>query len=218
MTPPIRVVIADDHAVVRLGLRTLLADVPDIEVVAEASDGAEAIAQCEALRPDVVLMDLSMAGTDGASATRELAKRGEVRVLVLTMHEEEEYLIPLLEAGASGYMVKSAASADLLAAIRAVAAGRVYVRPSAAQLLAEGWTRRAREDEQRAAVAQLSARERAVFTLIARGYSTTQIGERLHISVKTADTYRRRINEKLGVGERAEYVRIALALGMMTDD
>lgn len=215
----IRVVLADDHAVVRLGLRTLLGAAPDIQVVGEAADGQEALVLCRALDPDVVVMDLSMGGMDGASATRVLASEGaRTRVLVLTMHDEEEYLIPLLEAGASGYVVKSAVSTELLQAIRTVAAGQTFVRPEAARVLADGWTRRAATDEARQQFEQLSDRERTVFALMAQGYSTSQIGERIHVSAKTVDTYRRRINEKLGLGERADYVRLALRLGVLTAD
>ena len=217
---PIRVVLADDHAVVRLGLRTLLAAAPDVEVVGEADDGTAALALAERLAPDVVVMDLSMGGMDGATATRVLAERRAAtgtgpRVLVLTMHEEEEYLIPLLEAGASGYVVKHGASTELLEALRTVAAGGTYVRAAAARVLAEGWARRATRDERRARLDALSDRERTVFQLIAQGFGTTQIGERLHISAKTADTYRRRINDKLGLAERADYVRLALELGLL---
>ena len=221
MSAAIRVVLADDHGVVRLGLRTLLSAAPDVEVVGEASDGHEVLALCERLSPDIVVMDLSMGGMDGVTATRELARRRgptgtTPRVLVLTMHDEEEYLIPLLEAGASGYVVKDAASTELLDALRAVAAGRVYVRPAAAHVLATGWTRRAQQDATRTRYESLSERERAVFLLIAQGYTPSQIGERLHISAKTADTYRRRINDKLGFSERADYVRHALELGLLT--
>jgi DNA-binding NarL/FixJ family response regulator len=216
MSDPIRVVVADDHDVVRLGLRTLIAGAKDIEVVGEAADGASAIELCERLEPDVVVMDLSMEGNDGVQATRELTKRASpTRVLALTMHDEEDYLIPVLEAGATGYIVKSSASADLLEAIRTVAAGRTFVRPAAARVLAEGWTRRAAQEEQRQKYETLSEREQAVFRLLAQGYSTSQIGERLFISAKTADTYRRRINEKLGVSERSEYIRLALNLGLL---
>jgi len=215
----IRVVLADDHSVVRLGLRALLGDAPDVEVVGEARDGHEALALCERLAPDVVVMDLSMGGMDGASATREIVRRRGAeplpRVLVLTMHEEEEYLIPLLEAGASGYVVKDAASAELLDAVRAVAAGRVYVRPAAAHVLAHGWAQRAQRQDVRARYETLSDRERAVFLLVAQGYTPTQIGERLNISAKTADTYRRRINDKMRFSERAEYVSTALELGLL---
>lgn len=213
----VRVVLVDDHGVVRLGLRTLLSADPTIEVVGEAHDGHSAIAMCERLRPDVVVMDLMMEGMDGMAATRELQVRcPDVRVLALTMHDEEDYLIPVLEAGALGYIVKGAASDDLLEAVRAVAAGRTFVRPSAAQVLAAGWTRRATQDQSRARYESLSERERRVFGLMAQGYSSSQIGERLNISAKTVDTYRRRINEKMGFTERADYIRLALDLGLLS--
>lgn len=212
----IRVLLVDDHAVLRLGLRTLIAADPSMTVVGEASDGAAALELCARLHPDVVVMDLVMEGVDGVAATREIARRHpEVRVLVLTMHEEEDYLIPLLEAGASGYIVKEAASADLLDAVRTVASGRTFVRPAAARVLAEGWTRRNAQAETRARYEALSDREREVFGLMAEGYTSTQIGERLFISGKTVDTYRRRINEKLEVADRAAYIRLALELGLL---
>jgi DNA-binding NarL/FixJ family response regulator len=217
MTPtPIRVLLVDDHAVVLLGLRTLLTTDPAIEVVGEAHDGAEAVALCETLAPRVVVMDLKMEGLDGIAATRTIATRfPETRVLVLTMHDEEDYLIPLLEAGASGYIVKGAAGPDLLNAVRTVAAGQTFVRPSAASVLAGGWAHRAAQDPMRARYETLSDRERDVFRLMAWGYSSSQIGQQLFISAKTVDTYRRRINEKLGVSERAEYIRLALDLGLL---
>jgi len=212
----LRVILVDDHLVVRAGLRALLDGVPDVDVVGEASNGEEALRLWDAQRPDVAVVDLSMDGMDGAALTRELVRRWpDARVLVLTMHDEEDYLIPLLEAGATGYVVKSAASQELLQAIRTVAAGRVYVRPAAAQVLAAGWTRRATRDEARERYDALSERERAVFGLIAEGYTTSQIGERLFISAKTVDTYRRRINEKTGFAERSDYVRLALELGLL---
>lgn len=214
--PRIRVLLADDHSVVRLGLRALLGGAPDIEVVGEATNGAEAVERVQSLRPDVVVMDVSMAGMDGVAATRELTRlQSSTRVLVLTMHDEEAYLVPLLEAGALGYVVKSAASATLLGAVRTVAQGRRFVRPEAAPVLAEELVRRTAVDETRQRYDSLSERERSVFLLFAQGYSTSQIGERLHISAKTADTYRRRINDKLGMSERADYVRLALGLGLL---
>jgi DNA-binding NarL/FixJ family response regulator len=219
MSRKIRVLLVDDHAVVRLGLSALLATDPGMEIVGETSDGAAAIELAVKLEPDVVVMDVVMTGMGGAEATRELARRmPNVRVIVLTMHDEEDYLIPLLEAGAAGYIVKEAASSDLLIAIRTVAAGRQYVRPAAAQVLAAGWTRRAAQDEARSAFETLSERERDVFRQMAQGYSSTQIGARLFISAKTVDTYRRRINEKLGFSDRSDYVRLALDLGLLTSE
>jgi DNA-binding NarL/FixJ family response regulator len=219
VTPPVRVLVVDDHDVVRLGLRTLLGASPDVTIVGEASDGHEALALDARLQPDVVVMDLSMSGMDGAAATRELVRRRPgARVVILTMHDEEEYLIPLLEAGAQGYVVKSAVTTDLLPAVRTVAAGRVFVRPAAARVLAEGWTRRTAQDEAQARHETLSDRERVVFRMLAQGYTAAQIGDRLNISAKTVDTYRRRIHEKLGTQEKAELVRLALRLGVLGEE
>ena len=215
----IRVVIADDHDVVRLGMRALLAGADDIEVVGEANSGAGALRRCAELAPDVVVMDLSMDDVDGLEATRRLLRRGDPpKVLALTMHDEEDYLIPALEAGVSGYIVKDAASSDLLAAIRAVAKGQTWVRPSAAHVLARGWVRRSAKSELRGQYESLSERECEVFLHIAKGLSATQIGAQLHLSPKTVDTYRRRVNDKLGVSDRSDYVRIALELGLLTPD
>src|SRR4051812_47632008 len=133
----IRVVLADDHAILRAGLKAVLGTARDVDVIGEASDGAEAVSAAERLRPDVVVMDLSMSGMDGLHATRDIvARKLPCRVLVLTMHAEEEYLVPLLEAGASGYLVKSTADRDLVDAVRTVARGELYVRPAAARVLA----------------------------------------------------------------------------------
>jgi two-component system response regulator NreC len=213
----IRVVIADDHAIVRIGVRALLDTAPDVEVVGEAGSGEEALRLCTDLRPDVVVLDLSMTGIDGLETTRRLRRRSEPpKVLALTMHEEDDYLIPALEAGVHGYIVKSAASAELLDAVRAVARGKTWVRPSAAPILARGFSRRAAREELHAVYEQLSEREREVFRLIAQGHATTRIGELLHVSPKTVDTYRRRVNDKLGTTDRSDYVRLALELGLLT--
>jgi two-component system response regulator NreC len=213
----IRVLLADDHAVVRLGVRALLSVAPDIEVVGEASDGEEALRACAALRPDVVVMDLSMGGMDGITAIRALVQRPEPpNVLALTMHEEASYLVPAIEAGAKGYLVKSAASTELLDAVRAVAAGRMWVSANAGPLLAARLARR--PDDASTRYDALSDREREVFRLLAYGHGTTEIGSRLHLSPKTVDTYRRRINEKLGIQARSDYVRVALALGVLTQE
>jgi DNA-binding NarL/FixJ family response regulator len=215
----IRLVIADDHAVVRLGLRALVGSAPDIDLVGEAENGEQVLRMCTSVRPHVVVMDLSMSGIDGLEATRRLVRRPDPpKVLALTMHEEEDYLIPALEAGASGYIVKAAAGSELLEAVRAVARGQTWVRPSAAHVLARGWVRRSAQGDLRAGYDSLSDREREVFRLTAQGHPASRIGEVLHLSPKTVDTYRRRINEKLRIGDRSEYVRIALELGVLTVD
>lgn len=218
MSAQIRVVLADDHGVVRLGLRALLNSAPGIQVVGEASDGREALRLVDSLKPDIVIMDVSMDGMDGVAATRELARRqAPTRVLALTMHEEDAYLVPLLEAGAMGYVVKSAASSLLLSAIQTVSRGHRFVRPEAVGVLADALVRRSAHGEAHQRYTSLSERERAVFLLIARGYTSAQIGDQLCISAKTSDTYRRRINVKLGINERAEYVRLALSLDLLTE-
>ena len=213
----IRVVLADDHAVVRAGLKAVLGTARDIDIVGEAKDGKEAVALAERLNPDVVVMDLSMGGADGAEATKEIVAKGlATRVLILTMHAEEDYLVPLLEAGAAGYLVKSAADRELVDAVRAVARGDVYVRPSAARVLAKGLTRKDPAQAERERYEMLTDRERNVLRLVAEGYSAPEIGARLFISPKTVDTYKQRINEKLGVAHRADYVKLAHTLGLIS--
>jgi DNA-binding NarL/FixJ family response regulator len=214
----IRVILADDHAVVRAGLKAVLGTAPDIQVIGEASSGREAVALAERLKPDVVITDLSMPDLDGAAATKEIISRGlPSRVLVLTMHEEEEYLIPLLEAGAAGYLVKSAADRELIAAVRSVAHGDTYVRPAAARILARGLTRKDPAKVERERYEHLTPRERDVLRLIAHGYSAPEIGDQLGISPKTVDTYKQRIQEKLGLAHRTEYVQFALKLGLLAE-
>lgn len=212
----IRVVIADDHDVYRLGLRALLSGAADVQLVGEAATGEEVLRLCTEHGPDVVLMDLSMNGMDGLEATRRLLRRtDQPRVLVLTMHEEEDYLIPALEAGASGYVMKASASATLLDAIRTVAAGKTWVSPSSASVLAQGWAHRAGRGALRAQYDSLSTRERDVFLLTAQGYAATKIGAHLHLSPKTVDTYRRRVNEKLDIKDKSDYIRVAIELDLL---
>lgn len=213
----IRVVIADDHAVVRSGLKAVLGSARDIEVVAEAGSGREAIAAVNRFQPDVVLMDLTMADTDGLTATKTIADQGSTtRVLVLTMHTEDEYLVQVLQAGAAGYVVKSAADRELLEAVRTVARGDMYVQPSAARVLARGITRKDPNADDRARFERLTEREQEVLRLVAQGHTAPEIGEMLFISRKTVDTYKQRINEKLGLQHRADYVKLALKLGLLS--
>ena len=213
----IRVVLADDHAVVRAGLKAVLGAAKDIQVVGEASNGREALDMVQRLDPDVVVMDLSMGEMDGATATRELVKRGaRTKVLVLTMHSEDDYLVPLLEAGAAGYLIKNAADRELVDAVRAVAHGDLYVQPSAARALARGLKRKEEHADEREKYERLTDRERDVLRLVAAGYSAPEIGEQLFISPKTVDTYKQRINEKLGLSHRSDYVQLALKLGLLS--
>ena len=214
MTDKIRVMLADDHAILRSGLRALLNAEPDIEVVGEAADGQEAVALAERLRPDVVVMDIAMPRLDGLQATRQIAARlPQTRVLALTMHAEEQYLLQVLEAGGAGYVLKRSADDELLEAIRIVRRGEVYLYPSAAKMLLEAYRRSDRSGESREHA--LTEREEEVLKLTAEGYSNTEIAGRIYLSPKTVDTYRQRIMEKLGLHHRAELVRYALDRGLL---
>ncbi|CAN5835715.1 response regulator transcription factor [soil metagenome] len=214
----IRVLLVDDHLLMRAGLRVLLAESPDIEVVGEAATGEEALALVAELRPQVVLMDLAMPGIGGLEATRRiLAIDAAVRILILTAHAEEEYLLPVLEAGGGGYVTKHRADADLLAAIRTVAEGDVFLYPSAARLLVQDFRLPPAEAEKKSDPLQLlSDRESEVLRLTAEGFTAAEIGDRLAISPKTVDTYRQRFMEKLGLHHRSEVVRFALQRGVLT--
>ena len=212
----IRVVLVDDHAIVRTGLKAVLAEAPEIDVVGEASGGNEAVELLTRTPADVVVMDLSMSDGDGLTATREItATYDGTRVLVLTMHSEEAYLEAVLEAGSSGYLGKATADRDLVEAVRAVARGEIFVQPSAARVLAQGARRRDEQASERARYERLTDREREVMRLIAEGYTAPEIGEQLAISPKTVDTYKQRVNDKLGLTHRADYVKLALKLGLL---
>jgi two-component system response regulator NreC len=210
----ITVLLADDHAMLRAGLKALISAEPDLQVVGEAGDGAEVVCLAARLRPDVVVMDLSMPVKDGLAATAEIAATlPDTRVLVLTMHAEEQYLLRVLEAGGSGYVLKRSADTELLAAIRAVHRGEAFLYPSGMAMLLRAYRRGDRP--QPPAGGQLSEREAEVLRLTAEGYSNSEIGQQLSLSAKTVDTYRQRITEKLGLHHRAELVRYALDSGLL---
>jgi DNA-binding NarL/FixJ family response regulator len=212
----IRVILADDHLVVRAGLKALLGDSKDIEVVGEATNGRDALGLVERLAPHVAVLDLDMPQMDGLTATKHLVSaHSSTRVLILTMHTEDEKLVSALEAGAAGYLVKNAADRELADAVRAVAAGDVYVQPSASLALARAMSRRSENADERERVQALSERERDVLVLVAGGYSASEIGERLFISPKTVETYKQRISEKIGLTHRADYVQLCLRLGLL---
>jgi two-component system, NarL family, response regulator NreC len=212
----IRVILADDHLVVRAGLKALLGTSKDIDVVGEASNGRDAIALVERLAPHVAVLDLDMPQMDGLTATKEIVdKHPATRVLILTMHTEDEFLVNLLEAGAAGYLVKNAADRELADAVRAVAAGDNYVQASAARALARQVSKRGEHADERAQYQQLTERERDVLVHVAGGYPASEIGERLFISPKTVETYKQRITEKLGLSHRSDYVQFCLRLGLL---
>jgi two-component system response regulator NreC len=217
----VRILLADDHAVVRAGLRMIIGNQPDMEVVGEAADGREAIQQAERLRPDVVVLDLTMPGLGGLQALGVLREKAPgAKILVLTMHDDEGYLRQVLGAGGSGYVVKKAADMELLAAIRAVRRGEVYVHSSLTKPLVEGILDRRVAGEAGASdrFEDLSDRQKEVLHLLARGYTNQQIADALFLSVKTIETYRARLMEKLELRTRAELVRYALQKGLLTRD
>jgi two-component system, NarL family, response regulator NreC len=211
----IKVLIVDDHAVVRAGLRLLLEAEEDIEVVGEAGTAREAIFEVRSSEPDVVLMDVVMPGGSGIDATpRVLHERPEARVLVLSMQDDPSYVREAFEAGASGYVLKEAADAEVVAAVREVAGGRSYVNPAlGARLVAAD-----SEARKRAEADPLSDREREVLRLLALGHTNQEIAKMLYISVRTAETHRAHIMQKLGLRSRADLVRHALADGLLTEE
>ena len=213
----VRVLLADDQRLVRHGLRMILRAEPDIEVVGEAPDGAAAVEAARQAEPDVIVMDIQMPRMSGLDATRAIRQSGlNAKVLILTMHAESQYLLPLLEAGGSGYVLKAGADTELIEAIRTVHRGEVFLYPAATKLLVDGYLDRStREDEP---FDGLTEREREVLKLVAEGYSGTEIAEQLVISPNTVDTYRERIMQKLGLRHRYELVRYALRKGMLKAD
>ncbi|HEY0351617.1 MAG TPA: response regulator transcription factor [Gemmatimonadales bacterium] len=212
----IRVLLVDDHAMVREGLRLLLRTASDISVIGEADNGVSAVAAARRLTPDIVVLDLDMPGGDGVAAVRELKQAlPNARVLILTVHPEHDRLLLLLEAGARGYLTKEAASRDLVEAIRVVATGEVYVRPAAARLLAAAVVPEQAARTARGRFQILSDREQTILRLVAEGYSGAEIARQLGISTKTVDAYKRRVQEKLGLEHRTDYVRFAIEAGIL---
>jgi DNA-binding NarL/FixJ family response regulator len=213
----LRILLADDHAIVRQGVKALIDSQADMEVIGEAEDGATALQRVTELRPDVVVIDLSMPGMNGTQATEQIKQACPVvKVLVLTVHEDRGYLRRLLEAGASGYALKQAPAEQLYSAIRIVASGGIYLDPTLAGKVVG---RLVREESIRKAlqVDDLSERETEVVRLIAKGYSNKEIAARLAINAKTVETYKTRSLEKLGLRSRADLVRYALQRGWLQE-
>lgn len=214
----IRVLLADDHGVVRAGLKALLDAQTDMAVIGEAEDGPTAIEMVREMEPTVLVTDLSMPG-GGMEAIRQVnSLRLGTRVLVLTVHAEERYLLPVLEAGGSGYVRKASAHTDLLNAIRTVARGEVFLDPAATKTLLKGYLGRVTSGDEIDLVEVLSDREREVVKLTAEGYTAQQASEFLSLSPKTVETYRHRAMQKLGLTNRAELVRYALRAGLLGED
>ena len=219
-TPKIRVMIVDDHAILRAGLKMLVNAQVDMEVVSEAPDGEKAIQAARNTRPDVALLDLTMPRVGGMQALQEMARNcRETRVLVLTMHDDPAYLRSALAAGASGYLLKRAVDAELIAAIRAVHRGGVFVDPRLANVLVQDvLAKRSARTRPTRPVNILSDRELQVLRLVARGYTSAQIAKQIFVSVKTVETYRSRFAEKLGLRTRRDVIRFAVQMGLLTPE
>lgn len=213
----IRILIVDDHVLVREGLRNLLEGQSDIEVVGEATDGNEAVEKVPKLKPDVILMDITMPGMNGLEATRLIKEQSpEVKVLVLTMHESDEYFFKMLSAGASGYFVKGGSSSELISAVRAVNRGDVFLYPTMAKRLLNDYLKRAEAGEEKESYDGLTNREREVLKLIAEGHTNQEVAELLVLSPTTVQTHRAHIMAKLGLRNHTELIKYALRRGLIT--
>ena len=214
----LRVLLVEDHMIVRQGLRALLEGQEDIEVVAEAADGFEGVQKVEEHKPDVVVMDLAMPRLNGVDATKQLLKiHPDAKVLILSMHAGEEYVRPVLRAGASGFLLKGSGLSDLVKAIRAIAEGEAFFSPAVAKILlkdAQSGTQTTHKKQK----GELTHREREILQLLAEGYSGPQIPETLHISSKTVESHRGRMMKKLDIHNLAGLVRYAIRIGLVSSD
>jgi two-component system, NarL family, response regulator NreC len=212
----LRILLADDHTVVRQGLRKILEDRPQWEVVAEAADGREAVRQAEEVKPDVAIVDVAMPLLNGIEAVRQIARKASgTRVLVLSMHNDEAYVTQMLRAGAAGYLLKDSADVDLVQAVEAVAAGKSFFSPAIARVIADDYVRQLEDRGASDRYELLSEREREIFQLIAEGKTNKEIAALLFLSPSTVDTHRSRIMEKLDVHSAAEIVLYAVRKGVI---
>jgi DNA-binding NarL/FixJ family response regulator len=215
MMKPIRILLADDHALVRAGFRMLLEALPEVEIVAEAASGREVLQLAREHEPDIVLMDIAMPGLNGLEATVQLAVAFPgVRVIILSMHANEEYVLRALRAGAVGYLLKDSGPDELEMAIRAVAAGDTYLSPPVSKHVISDYVRLVRQEPD--SLERLTPRQREVLQLIAEGHTTPEIAEILHVSVKTAQTHRAQLMDRLGIHDVAGLVRHAIQMGLVS--
>ena len=214
---PIRIVLTDDHALVRAGIRALCQTLPGVEVVAEASDGSQVLVMVKAHHPDVVLMDIAMKTLNGLEATAQIKRDfPQVRVIILSMHAAEEYVQQALKTGASGYLLKDSATRELEFALAAVMRGDVYLSPQISKLVVQSYMQHAGAVESPLGV--LTPRQREILQLIAEGHSAKDIAFRLDLSVKTVETHRAQLMERLGIHDIAGLVRFALRVGLVSAD
>ncbi|MDX1520078.1 MAG: response regulator transcription factor [Anaerolineae bacterium] len=213
----IKVLLAEDHTIVRKGIRALLDPVTEIEVVGEAEDGREAIEKVGQLLPDVVLMDNTMPTLNGLEATRQIKKQfPDIMVLILTMHTDEEYIFQFLQAGASGYLIKKTAPKELVSAIKAVHRGDSFLSPSISRKVIDGYLRHVEETDKTDSYTQLTNREREVLQLIVEGLSNKEIAEQLHLSVKTIGNHRINLMEKLDLHNVSDLTKYAIRKGIIS--
>jgi len=214
---PIRILLADDHALVRAGIRALAQNLAGVEVVAEAVDGREALAAIKTHQPDIVLMDISMAGLNGLEAAARVARDfPNVRVIILSAHSNEEYVCQALRAGAAGYLLKDAGTSELDLAIKAVARGETYLSPTVSKHVIADYLRRTGGET--GSLQLLTPRQREILQLIAEGQTTKQIAKTLHISVKTVETHRMQLMERIDIHDVAGLVRFAIRVGLVQSD
>ncbi|MBF8265495.1 MAG: response regulator transcription factor [Dehalococcoidia bacterium] len=219
MSSKIRVLIADDHAIVREGLRAILEAQPDFEIAGEAVDGQEAVDKTIQLKPDIVIMDLTMPRLNGLEAMRQIKRNDpDARVLVLTMHENDTYFFQVLDAGASGYFIKGGSSAELISALRTVWHGDVFLYPSMAKKLLGDYLKRARMGSDKESYKGLTEREQEILKLIAEGRTNQEIADTLVLSTSTVQTHRAHIMAKLGLHTRTDLVKFAIHRGIITLD
>ena len=213
----VRIFLADDHTVIRAGIRLVLERQPDLHVVGEASDGRETVNAIERLHPDVVVMDISMPNLNGIEATRQILANGvAVSIVVLSMHADEEYVLRALKAGARGYLLKESAEADLIAAVRAVVSGKSFFSPAVSRLLVEDYVRQLQDRDIEDSYELLTTREREILQLVAEGKSNKDIANLLNVSVYTVETHRSNIMEKLNLHGVPELILYAVRKGVIS--